>query len=90
MLKNIFKPQAQREMDESRRRIVEELKNRPASPEIISEAMQNPNGWVYLINGDYGPHETIPPAAIAGRWKVDERGKLTDEFKENPKFDPTI
>ena len=30
------------------------------------EAKQNPNGWVYAIEGSYGPNDAVPPEAIAG------------------------
>ena len=25
------------------------------------EAKQNPNGWVYAIEGSYGPNDAVPP-----------------------------
>jgi hypothetical protein len=55
-------------------------------PEAIAEAKQNPSGWVYAIEGDYGPDESVPPQTIRGAWKVDENGKITGEFIPNPNF----
>ena len=34
--------------------------------EIIQEAMQNPNGWVYLILGKFDPNESVPSEAYSG------------------------
>jgi hypothetical protein len=53
---------------------------------MIEEARRNPNGWVYAIDGDFGPDDAVPPGRIAGAWKVDAQGKLTGEFKPNPRY----
>jgi hypothetical protein len=54
--------------------------------EVLSSAKANPNGWVYKIEGDYGPNDAVPPEAIVGAWKVDASGNLTGEFVTNPKY----
>ena len=54
--------------------------------EVLSSAKANPNGWVYKIEGDYGPNDAVPPEAIVGAWKVDASGNLTGEFVNNPKY----
>ena len=54
----------------------------------IEEAKQNPGGWVYKIDGDYGPDEHVPPEAIIGAWQVDDDGKITGEFLPNPNYRP--
>ena len=54
--------------------------------EVLSAAKENPNGWVYKIEGDYGPSDAVPPEAIVGAWKVDASGNLTGEFVTNPKY----
>lgn len=56
-------------------------------PGEISEARSTPNGWVYRIAGNFLPHEDVPPEAIVGAWKVNERGEITGEFEVNPNFD---
>ncbi len=41
---------------------------------MIAEAKNNPNGWLYVIEGDYRLDEDVPPEAIAGAREVDENG----------------
>ena len=52
------------------------------------EAKLNPGGWVYAIEGDYGPDDAVPPSAIKGAWKVDDRGSIEGDFIPNPNFIP--
>jgi hypothetical protein len=54
--------------------------------EARKEAKQNPGGWVYKIEGDYGPEDAVPREAIVGAWQVDENGNITGEFIPNPNF----
>ncbi len=57
------------------------------TPEMKAEAKKNPNGWVYVIEGNYGPNDAVPPEAIAGAWKVDATGNIVaGSFQSNPKF----
>jgi hypothetical protein len=56
------------------------------TPEMIAEAKNNPNGWVYQIDGQFAPHEAVPPEAIVGAYTVDAAGNLTGEFKANPNY----
>ncbi|HBF34031.1 TPA: hypothetical protein DDW35_05660 [Candidatus Sumerlaeota bacterium] len=56
--------------------------------DVIREAKATPSGWVYKIEGDFGPTDHVPPEAIVGAWRVDEKGKVTGEFVENPKYRP--
>ena len=56
--------------------------------EVIRAAKANPSGWVYKIEGTFGPDESVPPEAIVGAWKVDENGVLTGEFISNPNHRP--
>lgn len=53
-----------------------------------AEARKTPGGWVYQIDGVYGPEDTVPPERIVGAWKVDEKGEITGEFIHNPKYRP--
>lgn len=63
------------------------LSNIKPTPEMINEAKNNPNGWVYAIDGNYGPNDNVPPQAIAGAWKVDSQGKIIEgSFKPNPNY----
>ena len=56
------------------------------TPEVIEAARKNPSGWVYKIEGTFGPDEYVPPEAVVGAWKVDDQGNLTGEFLSNPKY----
>ena len=60
----------------------------PARPtaEMREEAKRNPNGWVYVIDGDYSPDEAVPSERIIGAWKVDAEGNLTSEYIANPNY----
>ena len=62
----------------------------PTSDAAKAEAKANPGGWVYEIADGYDPDGAVPPQAIKGAWKVDERGEITDEYKPNPNFDPAF
>lgn len=55
--------------------------------EMEGEAKKNPNGWVYVIDGSYGPNDAVPPEDIAGAWKVDAHGVIVPgSFQPNPKY----
>jgi hypothetical protein len=61
---------------------------RSISPELVEEAKRNPGGWVYEIEGDFGPAEAIPSNAIRGAWKVDDGGRIVGDLVPNPNFRP--
>jgi len=54
----------------------------------IEEAKRLPNGWVYKIEGKFGPNDAVPPEAIVGAWKVDGQGDIVGDFIPNPKYRP--
>jgi len=54
--------------------------------EAIEEALRNPNGWVYEIDGSFDKEEAIPPQAIKGAWKVNNKGIIVGEFIPNPQY----
>lgn len=54
--------------------------------EAREEARRNPGGWVYKIEGNYGPEDAVPREAVVGAWQVDENGNITGEFIPNPNF----
>ncbi len=56
------------------------------TPEMIEEARNNPGGYVYAIEGVFGPEDTVPPESIKGAYKVDLEGNLTGEYQPNPNF----
>jgi hypothetical protein len=55
---------------------------------VVQAARENPNGWVYKIDGQFGPQDAVPPHAIVGAWKVNAQGNLTGEFIDNPNYRP--
>lgn len=65
-----------------------EASDHEITDEVVQAATSNPNGWVYKIEGAFGPDEDVPPEAVVGAWKVDASGNLTGEFIVNPKYLP--
>jgi hypothetical protein len=65
-------------------------RNKTAPPEptpaMHEEARRNPGGWVYVVDGTFGPNDVVPADRIIGSWKVDRRGNLTGKFKPNPEY----
>lgn len=57
-------------------------------PEEIAEAKRTPNGWVYRIDGQFSPDESVPPEAVIGAWKVDANGAIAGDFIPNPGHKP--
>lgn len=58
------------------------------SEEVVQAAKLRPNGWVYQIEGRYASHESVPPEAILGAWKVDAKGNIVGDFIPNPNYTP--
>jgi hypothetical protein len=65
-------------------------KPKPVAPEptpaMHEEAARNPGGWVYVVDGTFGPDDVVPADRIIGSWKVDRHGKLTGTFRPNPDY----
>lgn len=60
------------------------------SDAMRAEARQNPGGWVYVISGNFGTSDAVPPHAVVGAWKVDDAGEIvTGSFQKNPNFKPS-
>lgn len=55
-------------------------------PKLIAEARQHPNGWVYVIDGEFAQDHSVPPERIVGAWKVGPDGQITGEYQANPKY----
>jgi hypothetical protein len=56
------------------------------SLKAIKEAEKTPNGWVYVIDETFESETDVPPQAILGAWKVDEKGNIVGDFITNPNF----
>jgi hypothetical protein len=63
-------------------------KTTPPAPTLAmhEEARRNPGGWVYVVDGTFGPNDVVPADRIIGAWKVDRKGNLTGRFKPNPDY----
>jgi hypothetical protein len=48
------------------------------------EALKYPNGYVYVFDSEYHGKEEVPPQAILGAWRVDEKGVIVGSFIPNP------
>ena len=57
------------------------------SLEEIEEAKRTRGGWVYRIAGKFSDDELVPPEAIVGAWKVDDRGNIVGNFMANENYD---
>ncbi|MEW1773737.1 hypothetical protein [Streptomyces sp. NPDC086777] len=59
----------------------------PNEPALLAAAAENPGGSVAEIDPAYidDPNGYVPPEAIRGVWLVDDSGKLTGEYHENPR-----
>jgi hypothetical protein len=53
-----------------------------------AEAKQNPNGWVYAMDGIADPNGAVPPERIKGAWKVNANGEIEGAFIPNPNYRP--
>ena len=56
------------------------------SAELIEEAKNHPNGWVYVLDKEFKGKEEVPPEFIKGAWKVDKNGILEGKFMPNPNY----
>ncbi len=67
-----------------------EFKKIKPTLEIIEQAKNNPNTWVYIIDGDYHGTNKVPQHAIVGSWQVDDKGEIMkDSFLANPLYKKT-
>ncbi|MGX1364931.1 hypothetical protein RKD19_000290 [Streptomyces canus] len=59
----------------------------PNEPALLAAAAENPGGSVAEIDPTYidDPNGYVPPEAIRGAWLVDDSGRLTGEYQENPR-----
>jgi len=81
--------QAQREFyDAWTKSVVAQPKARPQeiTPDLIEAAKKIPNGYVYKIDGQFGPNEAVPPEAIMGAWKVNSAGNIVGDFIPNANY----
>ncbi len=56
------------------------------TPQAHEEAKRHPNGYVYVLDGAFMPHEAVPPERIVGAWRVNAFGLITGSFLPNPNY----
>jgi len=61
-------------------------RKRQPTPAAIREALKQPNGWVYEIDGNYKATDAVPPDAIKGAWKVNEKGVIEGDYIPNKNY----
>lgn len=61
---------------------------RDVPAEVLTRARAFPGGYVYEIEGEYGPDDAVPPEAVKGAWPVDDEGVPTGEVIPNPNHRP--
>ncbi len=54
--------------------------------DAAAEALKFPNAYVYVIDKEYDKKEEVPPTAIKGAWKTNEKGLIIGEFIPNPNY----
>ncbi len=66
------------------------MNEQPTVPtaDILAEAKRYPNGWVYVLDGTFGPNEAVPLRSIIGAWEVNSNGDLTGTYWANPEHRP--
>lgn len=81
-LKKLFFRESVVSADDSQTRLVKRLPPESA----IKEALDHPNGWVYEIDAAFEKNNSVPPIAIKGAWKVNDKGIIEGEFVPNPNY----
>jgi hypothetical protein len=66
--------------------VADPTSRRDVPAEVVARAPTVPGGYVYEIEGEYGPDDAVPPEAVKGAWPVDDEGVPTGEFIPNPKY----
>ncbi len=56
----------------------------PPPPAAVAQALECPNGWIYMIDGNLNENDDIPPDRIIGAWRVNDSGIITGDFVPNP------
>ncbi|MFJ6675640.1 hypothetical protein ACIQMJ_31430 [Actinosynnema sp. NPDC091369] len=61
----------------------------PITPEMRARARTTPNAWLHVVDPNHRVSTAIPPAeAVIGRYLVDSRGEITDQYVPNPRYRP--
>ncbi|MCE6994844.1 hypothetical protein LZG04_08510 [Saccharothrix sp. S26] len=61
----------------------------PITPEMRARARTTPNAWLHVVDPNHRVSTAIPPAeSVIGRYLVDGRGEITDQYVPNPRYRP--
>lgn len=69
--------------------VVEGPQDPPVTPEMRERARQSPDSWLYVVDPAYADTGDVPGSAIAGGYRVDERGEIAGAFVRNPDYRPS-
>ncbi|MET7998181.1 type VII secretion system-associated protein [Amycolatopsis sp. NPDC005232] len=61
----------------------------PLPPGLRERARQSPDSWLYVVDPAMEGADDVPGAAIAGAYRVDERGEVASDFIPNPEYRPS-
>lgn len=53
--------------------------------EMRERARRAPNNWLHVVDPAY---DGVPAEAVIGRYLVDQRGEITDQYVPNPRYRP--
>lgn len=56
------------------------------TPEMRARALTIPNNWLHVVDPTRDTSAGIPADAVIGRYLVDCRGQVTDQYVANPRF----
>jgi hypothetical protein len=59
------------------------------TPQLREWARQTPGGWIYAVDPAFEDARAVPGWAVAGAYRVDERGDIEDELVPNPNYRPS-
>jgi hypothetical protein len=57
---------------------------------MLEEAARHPNTTMFEVAEGWDRNGEVPIGAVRGAWPIDDAGRPTGQFIENPKFDPTL
>jgi hypothetical protein len=60
------------------------------TPEMRTRALAIPNNWLHVVDPTRDTAAGIPADAVIGRYLVDGRGQITDQYVPNPRFQPPL
>ncbi|WP_328607652.1 type VII secretion system-associated protein [Amycolatopsis sp. NBC_00345] len=69
--------------------MVEGPQDPPVTPELRERARQAPDSWLYVVDPAYADTGDVPGSAVAGAYRVDERGEISGGFIRNADYRPS-